>query len=71
LVAHQCFSQAQCRRPSSRKPRPPDNAVAAAFARAGSPVIGFDIDAVRVRELQAGQHRTVRSRLPTLRATLV
>ncbi|BAR53962.1 hypothetical protein NK6_777 [Bradyrhizobium diazoefficiens] len=45
--------------------------MAAAFARAGSPVIGFDIDAVRVRELQAGQHRTVRSRLPTLRATLV
>src|ERR1700741_2229047 len=32
--------------------------VAAAFARAGSPVIGFDIDAIRVRELQAGQDRT-------------
>jgi hypothetical protein len=32
--------------------------VAAAFARAGSPVIGFDIDAGRVRKLQAGQDRT-------------
>jgi UDP-N-acetyl-D-galactosamine dehydrogenase len=32
--------------------------VAAAFARAGSPVIGFDIDAERVRELQAGHDRT-------------
>jgi len=28
--------------------------MAAAFARAGSPVIGFDIDAERVRELLAG-----------------
>jgi UDP-N-acetyl-D-mannosaminuronate dehydrogenase len=28
--------------------------VAAAFARAGSPVIGFDIDAERIRELRAG-----------------
>ena len=32
--------------------------VAAAFARAGEKVIGFDIDATRVRELQAGQDRT-------------
>jgi UDP-N-acetyl-D-glucosamine/UDP-N-acetyl-D-galactosamine dehydrogenase len=32
--------------------------MAAAFARAGSPVIGFDIDAERVRELQAGRGRT-------------
>jgi UDP-N-acetyl-D-galactosamine dehydrogenase len=32
--------------------------VAAAFARAGSPVIGFDIDAERVTEIQAGQDRT-------------
>ena len=32
--------------------------VAAAFARAGSRVIGFDIDAARVRELQAGDDRT-------------
>jgi UDP-N-acetyl-D-galactosamine dehydrogenase len=32
--------------------------VAAAFARAGAEVIGFDIDATRVRELQAGQDRT-------------
>jgi UDP-N-acetyl-D-galactosamine dehydrogenase len=32
--------------------------VAAAFARAGSEVIGFDIDATRVRELRAGQDRT-------------
>ena len=32
--------------------------VAAALARAGSRVIGFDIDAGRVRELQAGQDRT-------------
>ncbi|WP_407179632.1 nucleotide sugar dehydrogenase [Bradyrhizobium sp. STM 3562] len=33
--------------------------VAAAFARGGSPVVGFDIDASRVRELQAGQDRTL------------
>ncbi len=32
--------------------------VAAAFARGGSPVIGFDIDAARVKELQAGGDRT-------------
>ena len=32
--------------------------VAAAFARAGSRVIGFDIDADRVGELKAGQDRT-------------
>ena len=31
---------------------------AAAFARAGSPVTGFDIDVERVRELQAGHDRT-------------
>jgi UDP-N-acetyl-D-mannosaminuronate dehydrogenase len=30
---------------------------AAAFARAGSPVTGFDIDVERVRELQAGRDR--------------
>lgn len=33
--------------------------VAAAFARGGSPVIGFDIDAGRVRELAAGEDRTL------------
>jgi UDP-N-acetyl-D-galactosamine dehydrogenase len=32
--------------------------VAAAFARAGSEVVGFDIDAGRVEELRAGQDRT-------------
>jgi UDP-N-acetyl-D-galactosamine dehydrogenase len=32
--------------------------VAAAFARAESPVVGFDIDASRVAELRAGQDRT-------------
>jgi UDP-N-acetyl-D-galactosamine dehydrogenase len=32
--------------------------VAAAFARSGAPVIAFDIDPARVRELQAGQDRT-------------
>jgi UDP-N-acetyl-D-glucosamine/UDP-N-acetyl-D-galactosamine dehydrogenase len=32
--------------------------VAAAFARSGSPVIGFDIDAARVAELRAGTDRT-------------
>ncbi|QIP01728.1 nucleotide sugar dehydrogenase [Bradyrhizobium symbiodeficiens] len=32
--------------------------VAAAFARCGSPVIGFDIDAARVRELKDGCDRT-------------
>jgi UDP-N-acetyl-D-glucosamine/UDP-N-acetyl-D-galactosamine dehydrogenase len=33
-------------------------AVAAAFARAGSPVVGFDIDHTTVRELKAGEDRT-------------
>jgi UDP-N-acetyl-D-glucosamine/UDP-N-acetyl-D-galactosamine dehydrogenase len=32
--------------------------VAAAFGRAGAPVIGFDIDPERVRELHAGRDRT-------------
>jgi UDP-N-acetyl-D-glucosamine/UDP-N-acetyl-D-galactosamine dehydrogenase len=32
--------------------------VAAAFARGGIPVVGFDIDATRVDELRAGQDRT-------------
>src|SRR6266581_3082608 len=32
--------------------------VAAAFARAGSPVVGFDIDHTRILELKAGQDRT-------------
>ena len=32
--------------------------VAAAFARAGNPVVGFDIDEARVQELRAGQDRT-------------
>jgi UDP-N-acetyl-D-galactosamine dehydrogenase len=32
--------------------------VAAAFARAGNPVVGFDIDQTRIRELKAGQDRT-------------
>jgi UDP-N-acetyl-D-galactosamine dehydrogenase len=32
--------------------------VAAAFARAGDGVIGFDIDQTRIRELRAGQDRT-------------
>ncbi len=32
--------------------------VAAAFARAGSAVVGFDIDAGRVKELKSGQDRT-------------
>ena len=32
--------------------------VAAAFARAGNPVVGFDIDETRIRELRAGQDRT-------------
>jgi UDP-N-acetyl-D-galactosamine dehydrogenase len=33
--------------------------VAAAFARGGSPVVGFDVDAGRVKELKAGQDRTL------------
>ncbi|WP_024512120.1 nucleotide sugar dehydrogenase [Bradyrhizobium sp. ARR65] len=33
--------------------------VAAAFARGGSPVVGFDIDTRRVKELQAGRDRTL------------
>jgi UDP-N-acetyl-D-galactosamine dehydrogenase len=32
--------------------------VAAAFARSGSPVVGFDIDPARVAELRAGKDRT-------------
>src|SRR5882724_5345335 len=32
--------------------------VAAAFARTGSPVVGFDIDQTRIRELRAGRDRT-------------
>ncbi len=32
--------------------------VAAAFARAGNPVVGFDIDKTRVQELKAGHDRT-------------
>lgn len=32
--------------------------VAAAFARAGTPVVGFDIDQARILELKAGQDRT-------------
>jgi UDP-N-acetyl-D-glucosamine/UDP-N-acetyl-D-galactosamine dehydrogenase len=32
--------------------------VAAAFARAGYPVVGFDIDQTRIRELKAGRDRT-------------
>lgn len=32
--------------------------VAAAFARGGASVVGFDIDATRVKELQSGQDRT-------------
>jgi len=32
--------------------------VAAAFARTGSPVVGFDIDHTRILELKAGQDRT-------------
>ena len=48
--------------------------VAAAFARGGSPVIGFDIDAGRVRELAAGEDRTLEVdpsdlKLPSLKFT--
>jgi UDP-N-acetyl-D-glucosamine/UDP-N-acetyl-D-galactosamine dehydrogenase len=32
--------------------------VAVAFARSGVPVVGFDIDRVRIEELRAGIHRT-------------
>ena len=32
--------------------------VAAAFARAGNPVVGFDVDAARVKELNDGFDRT-------------
>ena len=32
--------------------------VAAAFARGGYPVVGFDIDATRIAELKAAQNRT-------------
>jgi UDP-N-acetyl-D-galactosamine dehydrogenase len=40
--------------------------VAAAFARGGSPVIGFDIDAGRVAELRGGQDRTCEVDAPDL-----
>ncbi len=48
--------------------------VAAAFARLGYPVVGFDIDATRVQELRAGQDRTREVetsdlKLPALRFT--
>jgi len=48
--------------------------VAVAFARSGAPVIGFDIDGERVRELQFGRERTrevapVDLRQPALRFT--
>jgi UDP-N-acetyl-D-glucosamine/UDP-N-acetyl-D-galactosamine dehydrogenase len=48
--------------------------VAAAFARGGAPVVGFDIDAARIAELKAGQDRTreveaADLRLPTLSLT--
>ena len=32
--------------------------VAVAFGRSGAPVVGFDIDPARVRELHAGHDRT-------------
>src|SRR5260370_18969336 len=32
--------------------------VAAAFARAGYPVVGFDVDQTRILELKAGRDRT-------------
>ena len=32
--------------------------VAVAFGRQGTPVIGFDIDTARIRELKAGHDRT-------------
>ena len=32
--------------------------VAAAFARVGTPVVGFDIDQTRIQELRAGEDRT-------------
>jgi len=41
--------------------------VAAAFARAGSPVVGFDIDRTRIGELRAGQDRTREVEAPDLK----
>lgn len=41
--------------------------VAAAFARSGSPVVGFDIDRTRILELQAGLDRTREVEAPDLR----
>jgi UDP-N-acetyl-D-galactosamine dehydrogenase len=41
--------------------------VAAAFARAGSPVVGFDIDQTRILELKAGQDRTREVETPDLK----
>jgi UDP-N-acetyl-D-galactosamine dehydrogenase len=41
--------------------------VAAAFARAGNPVVGFDVDLTRIRELQAGHDRTREVEAPDLK----
>ena len=41
--------------------------VAAAFARSGSTVIGYDIDSERVRELRCGHDRTLEVKLADLR----
>jgi UDP-N-acetyl-D-galactosamine dehydrogenase len=43
--------------------------VAAAFARAGSPVVGFDIDQTRILELKAGQDRTREVEISDLKLT--
>jgi UDP-N-acetyl-D-glucosamine/UDP-N-acetyl-D-galactosamine dehydrogenase len=40
--------------------------VAVAFARSGTPVIGFDIDPVRIKELRAGHDRTREVEKPEL-----
>src|SRR5437899_11892381 len=46
--------------------------VAVAFGRKGTPVIGFDIDTARIRELKAGHDRTREVEAPDLRhSTLV
>src|SRR5450755_5018293 len=43
--------------------------VAVAFARAGSPVVGFDIDQTRILELKAGQDRTREVEISDLKLT--
>src|SRR5258708_10863990 len=45
--------------------------VAAAFARAGYPVVGFDVDQTRILELKAGRDRTREVEIADLKLPLL